>query len=61
MSLPIDLAHGVVHDDHLTAHGCADHCEKDDRCYHWVYYLDSGRCDMKTNGGSLFGVCVIIM
>lgn len=48
-----DLDHGVIHENHLTAHGCADHCEADERCYHWVYYLDSGRCDMKTNGGSL--------
>lgn len=49
-----DLAHGVLHEDHLTAHGCADHCEENPDCYHWVYYLDGGRCDLKTNGGSLF-------
>lgn len=46
-----DLAHGVIHEDHLTAHGCADHCEANPECYHWVYYLDNGRCDLKVNGG----------
>jgi hypothetical protein len=47
-----DLAHGVIHDDHLTAHGCAKHCEKRKDCFHWVYYLETGRCDLKANGGS---------
>lgn len=46
-----DMAHGVYHDDHLTMHGCAQHCEDRDECHHWVFYVESGRCDLKVNHG----------
>ena len=26
--------------------------ETDEKCFHWVFYLGHGRCDLKTNGGA---------